>query len=86
MQASGIAHRKIDESFIVYDGENQKAVMDFLKPLESHITKKKNKIQVITQNGATSIEAGQVVVKGYQDRIEIFSQPDFLETYEIQGE
>ncbi len=84
MQPEGRAHRKIDEQFIIYDGENHDAVMTFLQPLESHITKKKNKIQVITQNGATSIEEGQVIVKGYQDRIEIFSQDDFLATYEIQ--
>ena len=83
MEATGTAHRKIEELFIVYDGQNHEAVMEFLKPLESHITKKKNKIQVITQNGATSIEPEQVIVKGYQNRIEIFSQSEFLATYSL---
>lgn len=85
MQTAGVAHRKIDESFMVYDGENHEAVMNFLKPFESHITKKKNKIQVITQSGAAAIEPDQVVVKGYQNRIEIFPQADFLATYEVQA-
>lgn len=81
MQTTGIAHRKIDEAFMVYDGKNHEAVMNFLEPLQSHITKKKNKIQVTTPNDAAAIEPDQVIVKGDQNRIEIFSQAAFLATY-----
>ena len=36
MQTTGIAHRKIDEAFMVYDGKNHEAVMNFLESCKRH--------------------------------------------------
>jgi hypothetical protein len=83
IQAKGKAHRKIDESYIIYDGDNHEEVSDFVKPLESHVTKKKNKIQIVTPRGATSLEPGEIAVKSPGNRIEIFSQEEFAQVYTI---
>ncbi|MFD1124739.1 hypothetical protein ACFQ22_05085 [Lentilactobacillus raoultii] len=55
--------------------------MNFVKPLDSHVTKKKNKIQIVTPRGATSVEPNEVVVKSLGDRIEIFTQEEFEQVY-----
>lgn len=69
---------------MVYNGGKHEAIMNFLKPLESHITKKKNKIQVITQNGATAIDPIKWLSKDTRIGLKFFSQAGLLATYEIQ--
>lgn len=83
IEATGKAKRKVEETYIVYDGENHDDVMNFVKPLDSHVTKKKNKIQIVTPRGATSAEPEEVIVKSPGNRIEIFSQDEFAAVYDV---
>ncbi len=82
---SGIVRRKINEHYLIYDGDNHEAVQAFVKPFDSHVTKKKNKMQIVTSRGATVVEPGEVIIKGFENRIEIFSQSEFEETYQLTG-
>ncbi|KRM38470.1 hypothetical protein [Lentilactobacillus parafarraginis] len=83
MIVSGQAQRKKREPFIIFTGDNQDDVQKFLQPLVSHLTKKKNKLQVVTPQGALSISPQEVVVKENKQRIAVLSQVEFEQLFNV---
>lgn len=72
--------RKVQETAILYDGENYENVQNFCLPATAAKTKKGNKMQINTHRGSLSVSPSHFIVK-YGARLEIYTEEEFLEMY-----
>lgn len=72
--------------FILFIGENHEAVISFCKGANATRTKKKNKIQIVTEKGSVSVGPGEVVLRNVFNYYSVYTVEEFDYLYKINGD